>query len=52
VLGTVWVDVVIAPLPYRSAALKEFAASPRGTGEGFRIQLNRLQDMSFSRRRK
>jgi hypothetical protein len=52
VLGTVWVDVMIAPLPDRSAALLEFTASPRGAGEGFRVQLTRLQDMSFSRRRK
>jgi transcriptional regulator with XRE-family HTH domain len=52
VLGGVWVDAMIAPLPDRSAALIEFAPSPRGAGEGFRVQLTRLQDMSFSRRRK
>ena len=51
-LGGVWVDAMIAPLPDRSATLIEFAASPRGAGEGFRVQLIRLQDMSLSRRRK
>jgi len=51
-LGGVWVDAMIAPLPDRSAALIEFAPSPRGAGEGFRVQLTPLQDMSFSRRRK
>jgi hypothetical protein len=51
-LGGVWVDAMIAPLPDRSAALIEFAPSPRGASEGFRVQLTPLQDMSFSRRRK
>ena len=51
-LDDVWVDAMIAPLPDRSATLIEFAASPRGAGEGFRVQLIRLQDMSLSRRRK
>jgi hypothetical protein len=51
-LGGVWVDAMIAPLPDRSATLIEFAASPRGAGEGFSIQLISLQDMSLSRRRK
>ena len=51
-LGGVWVDAMIAPSPDRSATLIEFAASPRGAGEGFRVQLIRLQDMSFNRRRK
>jgi hypothetical protein len=51
-LGSVWVDAMIAPLPDRSATLIEFAASPRGAGEGFRVQLFRLEDMSLSPRRK
>jgi transcriptional regulator with XRE-family HTH domain len=52
VLGRIWVDAMVAPLPDRSATLIEFAPSPRGAGEGFRVQLIRLQDMSLSRRRK
>jgi transcriptional regulator with XRE-family HTH domain len=51
-LGGVWVDAMIAPLPDRSATLIEFAVSPRGAGERFRVQLVRLQDILLSRRRK
>jgi transcriptional regulator with XRE-family HTH domain len=48
-LGGVWLDVVIAPLPERIAALIEFTPSKRGAEDGFRVHLVGTEEMPFSR---
>jgi transcriptional regulator with XRE-family HTH domain len=45
-LGSIWADVMAAPLPDRLAALIEFAPSKRGAESGFWVRLVRLKDMS------
>jgi transcriptional regulator with XRE-family HTH domain len=49
-MGGAWLDVMIAPLPERIAALIEFVPSKRGPEGGFWVHLVGFEDKRFNQR--